>query len=373
MDLILPYKIGDLAEYKTFLNGYRGAWFRCKVHNMRVNASSGHMEYYLEYIDYDREEMEWVRVFQENPASSNRNSRESTEIMIRPSFPQWYYGHEVPEQLPVSDVTAVVDETWKVGDLVDWWKEGCYWSGRIIKILNKHMIKVQLPAPPIGEGKSYPAKCKDLRPTLEWSLAKGWTVPLAQANGKSWYAARLLQHHKSDSDKSTSGDETSSDDKDSGDENGDVQQSVSRASNMPQEARGPMVPASPSATNSISSQHAQKDAAVTCMKKLTMLSSMSRLPDPGHGVQAAAARSQPAGARTVIKQEPGAGIVVEKQEQDSSLTEDEADDVTDEFLEKLSTIEARLKYFLEHTRLDPECRDDLLASIRGPFKDASGK
>lgn len=31
MDLLLPYKIGDLAESKSFLNGYRGAWFRCKV------------------------------------------------------------------------------------------------------------------------------------------------------------------------------------------------------------------------------------------------------------------------------------------------------------------------------------------------------
>jgi hypothetical protein len=31
MDLILPYKVGDLAESKSLVSGYRGAWFRCKV------------------------------------------------------------------------------------------------------------------------------------------------------------------------------------------------------------------------------------------------------------------------------------------------------------------------------------------------------
>ncbi|WVZ96190.1 hypothetical protein U9M48_041859 [Paspalum notatum var. saurae] len=330
MDLLLPYKIGDHAESKSSVIGFRGAWFRCKVLNMRVN-DLGYLEYYLKYIDYDEEEMEWVGVFQKNPASSNQNSGESTEIMIRPSFPQWYYGHEVPEQLPVSDVTAIVDETWKVGDLVDWFKQGCFWSGKITKLLNKDMIKIELPAPPIGEGRCYSAKRKDLRPTLEWSLAKGWTVPLAQAKGKSWHTARLLQHYRSEPDKSTSGDETSSDDEDGGDENGDVQQSVSRASNVPQEASGPMVPASPPATNSASSQNARKDVAP---------------------------RSQPAGAGISVRQEPGVGTTAE-QEQGSSLSEGEVDDGADEYLEKLDTIEARIKYFLERTHL--------------ASKDASGK
>ncbi|WVZ96191.1 hypothetical protein U9M48_041860 [Paspalum notatum var. saurae] len=180
MDLILPYKVGDLAEYKCFLPGFRGTWFRCKIHNMCVN-DFGHLECYLKYIDYDEaEEMEWVSVFQKNPANSNQNSRENTEIMIRPSFPQWYYGHEDIEQFPVSGVTTIVDETWKVGDLVDWLNEGCYWSGKITKLLNKDMVNLELSAPPIGEGKCYAANRKDLRPTLEWSLSKGWSVPLAQ-------------------------------------------------------------------------------------------------------------------------------------------------------------------------------------------------
>uniref|UniRef100_A0A452XXV4 Uncharacterized protein n=1 Tax=Aegilops tauschii subsp. strangulata TaxID=200361 RepID=A0A452XXV4_AEGTS len=31
MDLILPFKVGDLAESKSFVKGYTGAWFRSKV------------------------------------------------------------------------------------------------------------------------------------------------------------------------------------------------------------------------------------------------------------------------------------------------------------------------------------------------------
>ena len=27
----LPFKVGQLAEAKSFLQGFRGAWFRCKV------------------------------------------------------------------------------------------------------------------------------------------------------------------------------------------------------------------------------------------------------------------------------------------------------------------------------------------------------
>jgi hypothetical protein len=53
-----------------------------------------------------------------------------------------------------------------------------------VPILMKLCLQLQLPAPPIGEGKCYIANHKDLRPTLEWSLEKGWTVPLAQVNDR---------------------------------------------------------------------------------------------------------------------------------------------------------------------------------------------
>jgi hypothetical protein len=31
MDLILPFKIGDFAEARSFVPGFNGAWFRSKV------------------------------------------------------------------------------------------------------------------------------------------------------------------------------------------------------------------------------------------------------------------------------------------------------------------------------------------------------
>lgn len=64
--------------------------------------------------------------------------------MIRPSFPKWYCVPEVPEQFLNIDITAIVDETWKVGDLVDWLNGGCYWSGTITKLLNEDLIEVRI-------------------------------------------------------------------------------------------------------------------------------------------------------------------------------------------------------------------------------------
>jgi len=252
--------------------------------------------------------------------------------MIRPSFPKWYFVHEVPEQLPNSDVTAIVDETWKIGDLVDWLTEGCYWSATITKLLNEDLVEVELPAPPIGEGQCYQANCSDLRPTLEWSLAKGWTVPLSQANGKGWHAARLLQHYKSESD-------DENDDNDSW----DARKPLCRASNTPEEAPGPI------ATNSASSHIYQKDTTVTSTEDLKP-SSTSKSPDPSHDAQAAATSSQTAGIGISIKQEPVIGVSIKQEE--SSLTEGEVDGDLEECVEKLGTIKARLKYLMQGTRLE---------------------
>uniref|UniRef100_A0A804ULR1 Agenet domain-containing protein n=1 Tax=Zea mays TaxID=4577 RepID=A0A804ULR1_MAIZE len=275
MDLILPYKVGDLAESKSL------------IHNMRVRL--GYLECYLEYIDYPGE--------------------------------------------------TIVDETWQIGDRVDWLKEGCYWSGTITKIINEDLVEIELPAPPIGEGKCYKAKCSDLRPTLEWSLARGWMVPLSQANGKGWHAARLLQHYKSESD----------DDNDDND-SWDARQTVCRASNTPEEAPGPMVPAPPSATNNAPSHMYQKDAAVTSTEDLLKPSSTSKSPDPRHDAQAS---TQPAGTGVSMKPEPVIGVSTIKKE-DSSLTEGEVDGGTEECLEKLGAIKARLKYLMQGTRLEHE-------------------
>uniref|UniRef100_J3M3U4 Uncharacterized protein n=1 Tax=Oryza brachyantha TaxID=4533 RepID=J3M3U4_ORYBR len=91
-------------------------------------------------------------------------------------------------------------------------------------------MKVQLLKPPLGEGRCYPAYCKDIRPALNWCLVEGWTVPLSQANGRCWYAARLI-HHRSDTDKSSSDEEATSDDDEE-----EARKSLKRSSNTSQEA-----------------------------------------------------------------------------------------------------------------------------------------
>jgi len=192
MDLILPFKTGDHAEARSLVSGFKGAWFRSKIEEMRV-TESGHLEYYLEYIDYTKEAKEWVGVFGKglNPECQNDKSSLSCQIMLRPPFPQWYRGVQVPEHFSKSELIASVCDTWKVGDWVEWLYEDCYWTAQIIRVITKDEVKVSLLKPPMGEGGKYLAKLKDLRPALDWSIIKGWTVPRSQVRfrwqGSSFY------------------------------------------------------------------------------------------------------------------------------------------------------------------------------------------
>ncbi|KAK3137543.1 hypothetical protein QOZ80_5BG0453730 [Eleusine coracana subsp. coracana] len=287
MDLILPYKVGDLAESMSFEEGYRGAWFRCKINDMRVTESGGHLEYYLEYTDYPGENEEWVRVFQKISACSKQQSSE--QIMIRPPFPQWHWKDQVPKQLPNNDVVEIVNETWKIGDMVDWLSEGCYWSGRITKLPTENMVEVELLKPPIGEGQCYDANRNDLRPSLDWSLVGGWTVPLSQAKGKSWHVVRFIHHKSAESETGESGEETSPDDRDREDNGGDggdsqdVQLHVI-SSNTSQKAPDSSIWKLSSTAKSISSLNAHQVASVTSMADLGPSSSSRSSQPPGHGV-----------------------------------------------------------------------------------------
>ncbi|KAM0909592.1 hypothetical protein ACQ4PT_014721 [Festuca glaucescens] len=207
MDLILPFKIGDLAEARSLVPGFNGAWFRSKIEDTRV-TESGHLEYYLEYIDYTEEAKEWLRVFRMelNPECGNGKSSTSCQIMLRPSFAQWCREGQVPEHFSKSELIVTVCDTWKVGDWVEWLYEDCYWTAKIIKVLTKDVVQVSLLEPPMGEGGSYSAKLNDLRPALDWSIIEGWTVPRSHANGKCWYAACLI-HPKPDIEESDADEE----------------------------------------------------------------------------------------------------------------------------------------------------------------------
>nr|BAK01922.1 predicted protein [Hordeum vulgare subsp. vulgare] len=190
MDLILPFKVGDAVETRSYNVGYRGAWFRCKITDMCIR--SGHMECQVEYIDYPDERRKWNRLYKVPPKCPNQKASPNREIMLRPPFPQWCWENDISKLGLQMDVVAVVSNPWKVGDLIDWWYTDCFWTGKIVELLDDDKVKIICPEIPLGEGGCWVADPNDLRPALDWSLEKGWSTPLSQENGKCWHTARLI-------------------------------------------------------------------------------------------------------------------------------------------------------------------------------------
>ncbi|XP_073138074.1 uncharacterized protein [Henckelia pumila] len=170
----VPFKIGDLAEAKTFEDGYRGAWFRCKI--IEISRRKGSIGIVSEYYDFPEEKLEWVELYQMAPYHVGK-TREKKELMLRPPYPPIYRKSQMPLVGEISEVTVIVDDTWKVGDLVDWWKDDCYWSGSITGLFGNCKAMLELKPPPHGEGDTYKVLLKDVRPSLDWSPKQGWTVP----------------------------------------------------------------------------------------------------------------------------------------------------------------------------------------------------
>lgn len=49
-------------------------------------------------------------------------------------------------------------------------------------------LQIELLKPPVGEGGTYEAFYKDLRPLLDWSPEQGWTVPNSEVAFKFLFA-----------------------------------------------------------------------------------------------------------------------------------------------------------------------------------------
>ncbi|KAM0904923.1 hypothetical protein ACQ4PT_017704 [Festuca glaucescens] len=191
MDRTIPFKAGDAVELRSFDAGYRGAWFRCKITGTR----KGHTEYQLEYMDYPEEKRSWTRLYEIPPKycrKAGRKAGQNRELMLRPPYPRWCGDNYIPEYGQKMDIVAVVINPWKVGDLIDWWHNSCFWTGKIIELLGVDKVKIVCTEIPLGEGGCYDADLDDLRPALDWSLEKGWSAPLSKENGESWYTARLV-------------------------------------------------------------------------------------------------------------------------------------------------------------------------------------
>ncbi|TYH75484.1 hypothetical protein ES332_D04G022600v1 [Gossypium tomentosum] len=181
----LPFKVGQLVETRSFLQGYRGAWFRCKIKEIGLrNKELGHA---LEYIDFPDEKIRWTKLYQK----SRKPKDNKRYLMVRPCFPSVYHESQMPDVNTISETVVIVNDSWKVGDLVDWWTDNCFWTGTIIEKLDDENFKIELPPPPKGEGCLYDVSCKDLRPSLDWSVDEGWKLP---KGGKyHLYCARIVK------------------------------------------------------------------------------------------------------------------------------------------------------------------------------------
>ncbi|CAA2988627.1 Hypothetical predicted protein [Olea europaea subsp. europaea] len=115
-------------------------------------------------------------------------------LMIRPSYPPMYHENEVPCLSDISEVAVIVNDAWKVGDLVEWWTNDCYWSGRIKQLVGDDKAMIEFPKPPLGEGTpDEKASLKDLRPSLDWSPEYGWILPTPGGEKTAHPWARLIK------------------------------------------------------------------------------------------------------------------------------------------------------------------------------------
>ncbi|KAI3740361.1 hypothetical protein L2E82_30789 [Cichorium intybus] len=85
-----------------------------------------------------------------------------------------------------SKVCVVIDGAWKIGDLVDWYKDECYWCATVTKILSDDKVQIELPKPSAGQVKVYEAFSKHLRPSLDRSPTKGRTFPTMVSWDLNW-------------------------------------------------------------------------------------------------------------------------------------------------------------------------------------------
>ncbi|KAK9672823.1 hypothetical protein RND81_12G127100 [Saponaria officinalis] len=176
----LLFQAGQRTEMKSFIPGFRGAWFRCEL--KEVAWSKGQIKYRVQYYDYD-DGLEWAKLYEVRRKGTKKAKR---ELMFRPQYPSLYHESEFSNVNAISDVAVVVDGGCSVGDMVDWRKDGCFWSGTVTKVLDDDTVEIKLPDEPVGEGLVYVVSCKDLRPSLKWSPDAGWELPAPMIQVKTW-------------------------------------------------------------------------------------------------------------------------------------------------------------------------------------------
>ena len=86
-------------------------------------------------------EITWTKIY-DVPPYVKKSRLKKKQMMLRPQYPLLYHKSEPPPVNSISEICVVIDGAWKVGDMVDWYKDDCYWSARIIEVLSNDKVQV---------------------------------------------------------------------------------------------------------------------------------------------------------------------------------------------------------------------------------------
>uniref|UniRef100_A0A0D3B3W2 Agenet domain-containing protein n=1 Tax=Brassica oleracea var. oleracea TaxID=109376 RepID=A0A0D3B3W2_BRAOL len=154
---------------------------------LNIYTKEGKLFYSLKYLDYDGEDIHHTQVYQQFEDGEEW-------LMVRPSYPPCYQEREVRKIEANQAPLVVVHGSWQVGDLVDWDRDGCFWCVTVLTVKRNEPFQIELFPPPLGEGETYKALRKDVRPTLDWSPEDGWTLP--STDGRKSQSVRLVKREK---------------------------------------------------------------------------------------------------------------------------------------------------------------------------------
>ncbi|GBG90047.1 hypothetical protein CBR_g50140 [Chara braunii] len=128
----LPFDVGDEVESRSFQQGFRGAWFECKV--VKKEIWQGRRRAKLSYKDFSAEGEHWVCVYQVNHTIRKNQDKQRKELMIRPKPPPQVLEGNEDSLAGMQGMAVIAKPKWEVGDLVDARIDWCWWTGRVKKL-----------------------------------------------------------------------------------------------------------------------------------------------------------------------------------------------------------------------------------------------
>ena len=73
-----------------------------------------------------------------------KGKEKERQLMVRPQYPRTCEEINLPLVKGITEVSIGTDDVWKVGDMVDWLTDGCFWTGRLTEVLNDGKAVVRL-------------------------------------------------------------------------------------------------------------------------------------------------------------------------------------------------------------------------------------